>query len=72
MATCLIFVFSALIEFAYVNVLSRVEKRRQSTVNFKTETRTSFNEKNGDAAVVRIYRKRLTFYQMTNFRPTPN
>ncbi|KAL4230982.1 Glycine receptor subunit alpha-3 [Mactra antiquata] len=29
MATCLIFVFAALIEFAYVNVFSRVGKRRQ-------------------------------------------
>ncbi|XP_060588338.1 glycine receptor subunit alpha-2-like isoform X2 [Ruditapes philippinarum] len=31
LAACLIFVFAALIEFAYVNVFSRVEKRRQST-----------------------------------------
>ncbi|XP_076468370.1 glycine receptor subunit alpha-2-like [Babylonia areolata] len=30
MAMCLIFVFSALIEFAYVNVLARVERRRQT------------------------------------------
>lgn len=29
MAACLIFVFSALIEFAYVNVFSRVENRRR-------------------------------------------
>ena len=28
MATCLFFVFAALIEFAYVNVNARVEKRR--------------------------------------------
>ena len=32
MATCLFFVFAGLIEFAYVNVLSRVEKRRRSTI----------------------------------------
>ncbi|XP_045204206.2 glycine receptor subunit alpha-2-like isoform X2 [Mercenaria mercenaria] len=30
LAACLIFVFAALIEFAYVNVFSRVEKRRKS------------------------------------------
>ena len=32
MATCLIFVVAALIEFAYVNVLARVEQRRQATI----------------------------------------
>ena len=32
MATCLIFVVAALIEFAYVNVLARVAQRRQETV----------------------------------------
>ncbi|KAK3099545.1 hypothetical protein FSP39_006057 [Pinctada imbricata] len=32
MATCLFFVFAALIEFAYVNVLSRVEQRRLATI----------------------------------------
>lgn len=31
MATCLFFVFAALIEFAWVNVLSRVQQRRQMT-----------------------------------------
>ncbi|XP_052794582.1 glycine receptor subunit alpha-3-like isoform X2 [Mya arenaria] len=31
MAACLIFVFSALIEFAYVNVNSRVERRRRAS-----------------------------------------
>ncbi|WAQ98674.1 GLRA3-like protein [Mya arenaria] len=31
MASCLIFVFSALIEFAYVNVNTRVERRRRET-----------------------------------------
>jgi hypothetical protein len=31
LAACLIFVFAALIEFAFVNVFSRVERRRQST-----------------------------------------
>ena len=31
MATCLLFVFAALIEFAYVNVHSRVEKRRRQS-----------------------------------------
>ncbi|ESP02706.1 hypothetical protein LOTGIDRAFT_180167 [Lottia gigantea] len=30
MAMCLFFVFAALVEFAYVNVMSRVEKRRQT------------------------------------------
>ena len=32
MAVCLLFVFLALVQFAYVNVLSRVEKRRKNTV----------------------------------------
>ncbi|KAK3100578.1 hypothetical protein FSP39_022065 [Pinctada imbricata] len=32
MAMCLIFVFLALIEFAYVNVLARVEKRRKESL----------------------------------------
>lgn len=31
MAVCLGFVFLALVQFAYVNVLSRVEKRRKTT-----------------------------------------
>ena len=31
MAVCLIFVFLALVQFAYVNVLSRVEKRRKTS-----------------------------------------
>lgn len=32
MAMCLFFVFMALVQFAYVNVLSRVEKRRKTTI----------------------------------------
>lgn len=32
MSTCLLFVFAALIEFAYVNVLARVEQRRGRSV----------------------------------------
>jgi len=32
MVSCLIFVFAALIEFAWVNVLSRVAERRRSTI----------------------------------------
>lgn len=31
MAVCLVFVFLALVQFAYVNVLARVEKRRRLT-----------------------------------------
>lgn len=50
MVSCLCFVFAALIEFAYVNVLSRVEQRRLSHVvditNNKTEDiRRSLPEK---------------------------
>ena len=37
MATCLVFVFAALIEFAYVNVLSRVEKRRRETLKSQSD-----------------------------------
>ena len=33
MAVCLIFVFMALVQFAYVNVLSRVQKRRMDTID---------------------------------------
>ena len=33
MATCLFFVFAALIEFAYVNVLCRKKRRRFSTIS---------------------------------------
>ncbi|KAL8570106.1 hypothetical protein ACOMHN_033785 [Nucella lapillus] len=33
MAGCLVFVFSALLEFAYVNVQSRVEKRRRESIH---------------------------------------
>lgn len=33
MAMCLLFVFGALIEFAYVNVLARVERRRQASMS---------------------------------------
>ena len=36
MATCLIFVFAALVEFAYVNVLSRVETRVKQRLNDDT------------------------------------
>ena len=32
MAVCLVFVFMALVQFAYVNVLSRVQKRRMTTI----------------------------------------
>lgn len=33
MAMCLLFVFAALVEFAYVNVLARVERRRQASMS---------------------------------------
>lgn len=35
MATCLVFVFAALLEFAIVNVLSRNEIRRKSSLRDK-------------------------------------
>ncbi|XP_060083942.1 glycine receptor subunit alpha-2-like [Ylistrum balloti] len=35
MSICLLFVFAALIEFAYVNVLARVEQRRRQTIRSK-------------------------------------
>jgi hypothetical protein len=37
MAMCLLFVFAALVEFAYVNVLARVERRRQTRVIYELE-----------------------------------
>lgn len=35
MSTCLLFVFAALIEFAYVNVLARVDQRKVNSVTSK-------------------------------------
>lgn len=47
MSTCLFFVFAALIEFAYVNVLSRVDQRRgksvMSNMNEAKEEDVSYN-----------------------------
>lgn len=68
MVSCLCFVFAALIEFAYVNVLSRVEQRRQSHVvditNNKTEhIRRSLPEKTGNQTASRI---NLFFRNMAN------
>ena len=59
MAACLIFVFAALIEFAYVNVHSRVEKRRrrESTVRLQRDTSSSavLSQDNGsDVSYVRF------------------
>lgn len=49
MAACLIFVFAALIEFAYVNVHSRVEKRRrrESTVRLQRDSSSLLASENG-------------------------
>ena len=41
MAMCLGFVFMALLQFAYVNVLSRVQRRRESV---RPQTKCSFDE----------------------------
>ena len=46
MATCLIFVFAALVEFAYVNVLARVEERKRQTVRDGKKHRLN-DEENG-------------------------
>ncbi|XP_052076655.1 glycine receptor subunit alpha-2-like [Mytilus californianus] len=52
MVSCMFFVFAALIEFAYVNVLSRVQLRRQTSVvdngdhDNTPSTRKSFPSKN--------------------------
>ncbi|XP_071125339.1 glycine receptor subunit alpha-2-like [Mytilus edulis] len=40
MAMCLLFVFGALVEFAYVNVLARVERRRQATISERRKVHT--------------------------------
>ncbi|XP_062621375.1 glycine receptor subunit alpha-2-like isoform X1 [Saccostrea cucullata] len=44
MSTCLIFVFAALIEFAYVNVLARVEQRRGKSVTSNMNEAKEFEE----------------------------
>jgi len=50
MAVCLLFVFLALVQFAYVNVLSRVEKRRkQKSVAGKIALGTPFAMKEANA-----------------------
>ena len=41
MAMCLVFVFLALLQFAYVNVLSRVQRRRESV---RPQTKCSFDD----------------------------
>ena len=38
MAVCLMFVFMALLEFSYVNVQCRVQKRRQETILIETSS----------------------------------
>ncbi|XP_033742241.1 glycine receptor subunit alpha-3-like isoform X2 [Pecten maximus] len=45
MSMCLIFVFAALIEFAYVNVLARVEQRRRQTIKSRVPTADEENGK---------------------------
>ncbi|KAH3697615.1 hypothetical protein DPMN_085120 [Dreissena polymorpha] len=53
MATCLIFVFAALIEFACVNVHSRVEKRRrESSKGSMTVAQLSDNGNNVDSKLL--------------------
>ncbi|XP_060605811.1 glycine receptor subunit alpha-2-like isoform X1 [Ruditapes philippinarum] len=60
MATCLLFVFAALIEFAYVNVHSRVEKRRrQSCVGTHTLNNISEKEEEVDYDARRQSRFRM-------------
>ena len=47
MAMCLVFVFLALLQFAYVNVLSRVQRRRESVrpqVSDRSQSKYSFDE----------------------------
>ena len=41
MAMCLVFVFLALLQFAYVNVLSRVQRRRESV---RPQAKCSFDD----------------------------
>ena len=46
MATCLIFVAAALVEFAYVNVLARVQQRRMASVKDSSDfVSNGFNPK---------------------------
>lgn len=54
MATCLIFVFAALVEFAYVNVLARVEQRKRASIKDLPgliHTKKQTEEENGGTEV---------------------
>ncbi|XP_041360161.1 glycine receptor subunit alpha-3-like isoform X2 [Gigantopelta aegis] len=52
MAMCLFFVFAALLEFAYVNVMSRVERRRREMDRNNTAYKTSGDEEASIAVAV--------------------
>ena len=54
MAMCLLFVFAALVEFAYVNVLARVERRRQASMSDVRKVKDS--DLNGEPTqVIHLY-----------------
>lgn len=59
MSTCLFFVFAALIEFAYVNVLSRVDQRRgksvMSNMNEAKEEDVSYNVVNNIWSFLKLF-----------------
>ena len=55
MATCLMFVFAALLEFAIVNVLCRKEVRRRFTVRRKAEKAALTNGDHTEVCTVGLY-----------------
>lgn len=61
MATCLIFVFAALIEFAYVNVNSRVERRRRESSKTLAVPREGTSN-NGQKTDLKVYI--LTYFSL--------
>ena len=55
MATCLFFVFAALIEFAYVNVLCRKKRRRFSTISGLVHVKENGIARPSDACQVNCF-----------------
>ena len=61
MATCLIFVFAALLEFAYVNVLCRRGKRRRSSTASDSSSRKGVYEMRENGSAVNMSEVNILF-----------
>ena len=83
MATCLTFVFAALVEFAYVNVLCRAAKRKsahESCTECRRKTEAPKSQENGNAVnkhevvlqfvlLTLINRHKDTLFEQINLAP---